>query len=180
MVLSYLTLSDRIIGPIWSNWLHWIKDNFIFIPSVNRHSVESWDLADSASHTGNYDWLQQILWPLIGLPVIPGETNGLRWCAPAMSACRTRCDLRSLPSRTNPNFQLTADLIPLQSVDGGYDQSKKWEVGRSDLSKTERSEPPTSLFLRGRPLLAPNSKTISQNHIKFGVIFWTIRWLIFK
>ena len=115
MVLSYLTLSDRIIGPIWSNWLHWIKDNFIFIPSVNRHSVESWDLADSASHTGNYDWLQQILWPLIGLPVILGETNGLRWYAPAMSACRTRCDLRSPPSRTNPNFQLTADLIPLQT-----------------------------------------------------------------
>ena len=152
--------------------MHWIKDNFIFIPSVNRHSVESWDLADSASHTGNYDWLQQILWPLIGLPVIPGETNRLRWCAPAMSACRTRCDLRSPPSRTNPNFQLTADLIPLQSVDGGYDQSKKREVGRSDLSKTYFAvgslvrfcvvsfffhhplgwERPTSQFLRGRKL----------------------------
>ena len=28
----------------------------------------------------------------------------------------------------------------IQSVDGGYDQSKNWKVGRSDLSKTERSE----------------------------------------
>ena len=28
----------------------------------------------------------------------------------------------------------------LQSVEGGYDQSKNWKVGRSDLSKTERSE----------------------------------------
>ena len=54
-------------------------------------------------------------------------------------------------------------------MDGGYDQSKNWKVGRSDLSKTERSEPPTSQFPRGRPLLAHNSETISQNHIKFGV-----------
>ena len=53
----------------------------------------------------------------------------------------------------------------VQSVEGGYDQSKNWKVGRSDLSKTERSEPPTSQFPRGRPLLAPYSKTISQNHI---------------
>ena len=28
---------------------------------------------------------------------------------------------------------------------------------------------PTSQFPRGRPLLAHNSETISQNHIKFGV-----------
>ena len=54
-------------------------------------------------------------------------------------------------------------------MDSGYDQSKNWEVGRSDLSKTGRSEPPTSQFPRGRPLLAHNSETISQNHIKFGV-----------
>ena len=70
--------------------------------------------------------------------------------------------------------------IPLQSVEGGYDQSKNWKVGRSDLSKTERSERsdlpvferserPTFQKLRGRPLLAHNSETISQNHIKFGV-----------
>ena len=25
-------------------------------------------------------------------------------------------------------------------MDGGYDQSKNWKVGRSDLSKTEKSE----------------------------------------
>ena len=30
-----------------------------------------------------------------------------------------------------------------QSVDGGYDQSKNWKVGRSDLSKTERSAAPS-------------------------------------
>ena len=35
---------------------------------------------------------------------------------------------------------------------------KNWEVGRFDLSVP-----------RGRPLLAHNSETISQNHIKFGV-----------
>ena len=46
---------------------------------------------------------------------------------------------------------------------------KNWKVGRSDLSKTERSERPTFQKLRGRPLLAHNSETISQNHIKFGV-----------
>ena len=31
---------------------------------------------------------------------------------------------------------------PIQSVDGGYDQSKNWKVGRSDLSKTERLDLP--------------------------------------
>ena len=46
---------------------------------------------------------------------------------------------------------------------------KNWEVGASDLSKTERSDAPTFQKLRGRPLLAHNSETISQNHIKFGV-----------
>ena len=51
----------------------------------------------------------------------------------------------------------------IQSVDGGYDQSKNWKVGRSDLSKTERSERsdlpvferserPTFQKLRGRTL----------------------------
>ena len=54
-------------------------------------------------------------------------------------------------------------------MEGGYDQSKNWKVGRSDLSKTERSDAPTFQKLRGRPLLAHNSETISQNHIKFGV-----------
>ena len=60
----------------------------------------------------------------------------------------------------------TPVLILIQSVDGGYDQSKNWKVGASDLSKTERSEPPTSQFPRGRPLLAHNSETTTQNHIK--------------
>ena len=44
----------------------------------------------------------------------------------------------------------------IQSVDSGYDQSKNWKVGRSDLSKTERTERPTSQKLRGwtlRPFL---------------------------
>ena len=59
--------------------------------------------------------------------------------------------------------------IPNQLVEGGYDQSKNWKVGRSDLSKTERSDAPTFQKLRGRPLLAHNSETISQKHIKFGV-----------
>ena len=31
----------------------------------------------------------------------------------------------------------------IQSVDGGYDQSKNWKVGRSDLSETERSAAPS-------------------------------------
>ena len=31
--------------------------------------------AMSASRTGNSDWLQQISWPLIGPPVIPGATG---------------------------------------------------------------------------------------------------------
>ena len=34
----------------------------------------------------------------------------------------------------------TKEVDPVQSVDGGYDQRKNYEVGRSDLSKTERSE----------------------------------------
>ena len=32
----------------------------------------------SASRTRNSDWLQQILWPLIRPPVIPGATGGWR------------------------------------------------------------------------------------------------------
>ena len=54
-------------------------------------------------------------------------------------------------------------------MDGDYNQSKNWEVKASDLSNIKRWEPPTSQFPRGWPLLAHNSKTISQNHIKFGV-----------
>ena len=34
--------------------------------------------ADSTKCTGNYDWLQQISWPLIGPPVIPGALGGVR------------------------------------------------------------------------------------------------------
>ena len=34
--------------------------------------------AMSASRTGNSDWLQQISWPLIGPPVIPGATGAVR------------------------------------------------------------------------------------------------------
>ena len=66
-------------------------------------------------------------------------------------------------------LELISHFSRRQSVDGGYDQSKNWKVGRSDLSKTERSDAPTFQKLRGRPLLAHNSETISQNHIKFGV-----------
>ena len=44
--------------------------------------MESWDLAMSASRTGNSDWLQQISWPLIGPPVILGATGAVRQVAP--------------------------------------------------------------------------------------------------
>ena len=44
----------------------------------------------------------------------------------------------------------------IQSVDGGYDQSKNWKVGCSDLSKTERLESPTGPWLenfQGGPII---------------------------
>ena len=46
--------------------------------------------------------------------------------------------------------------------------NSQWRVAMI-RAKTGRSDAPTFQKLRGRPLLAHNSETISQNHIKFGV-----------